>query len=144
VALVGCGGRDGPSREAFAAEAQEICARAAAITAPLERQVREAARLSEPEQVFERTEDLQRRLAAESARIADRLEAAEHDDEDDELHAWLATLRRARVAREKLADAYRDRDLEAIARTAAARDRLGQQADAWARRTGMPACAAVT
>ena len=138
-----CGG-GGPSRDEYAAEAQTICARAAATTAPLERQVREAARLSEPDLVFRRTADLQRKLAAESAKVADRLDAVRHDEEDEELHAWLATLRRARVARQELADAYGARDLEAIARTAAARDRLGQRADAWARRTGMPACATVT
>ncbi len=144
MALAGCGGRDAPSREEYAAQAQGICARAAATIAPLERQVREAARLSEPDLVFRRTAELQRRLAAESARITDRLDAVRHDEEDEQLHAWLATMRRARVARQELADAYGARDLEAIARTAAARDRLGQRADAWARRTGMPACAAVT
>ena len=144
MALAGCGGDDGSSREAYAAEAQTICAEAASTIAPLERQVREAAGLSEPDLIFRRTAELQRRLAAESAKIVDRLDATEHDEDDEQLHAWMATLRRARVAREELADAYDARDLEAIARTAAATDRLAQQADAWARRTGMPACAAVS
>ena len=144
AALAGCGGGGEPRREEFAARAETICAEVAGITGPLERKVREAARLSEPELVFERTADLQRRLAAETAKAVDRLEATPHDDEDDDLHGWLATLRRGRAAREDLAEAYRTRDLQAIARSASAADRLEQRADAWARRTGMPACAAVS
>jgi hypothetical protein len=144
VALAGCGGDDGPSREDYAARAQGICSEAASVTAPLERQVREAARLSEPDLVFRRTAELQRKLAAASAEAVDRLDATEHDEDDDELHAWMATLRRARVARQELADAYGARDLEAIARSASAADRLGRRADSWARRNGMPACAGVS
>jgi hypothetical protein len=144
VALAGCGGGDAPSREEFAARAGRICADAAGRIAPLERQVREAARLSDPALVFRRIARLQRELAAESAGAVDRIDATPHDEDDDELHAWLATLRRARVARQELADAYGARDLEAISRTAAEADRLGRQADSWARRNGMPACAAVS
>jgi len=109
----------------------------------LQRQVREAARMSEPSLVFRRTARLQRELATESAKVVDRVDATPHA-EDDEIDAWTATLREARAARERLADAYEARDLEAIARTAAAMDRLEQRADAWARGAGMPACTRVS
>ncbi len=143
VALADCGGDDGPSRADFAARAEEICAEVAAATTPLRRQVREVARLREPELVFRRTEELQRRLAAEEARAVDRLDATPHPEDDEEVHQWMATLRRARVAREALAAAYGAGDLGLIARTAAASDRVEQQADALARRIGTPGCTTI-
>jgi hypothetical protein len=143
VALAGCGGGDGPSRSDFAARAEGICAEASASTASLQRQIREAARLREPALVFRRTALLQGRLATETGEAADRLDATPHPEDDDELHEWMETLRRARVAREQLAAAYGARDLALIARTAAAADRLDEQADELARRIGMPACASL-
>ncbi len=143
VALAGCGGGDGPSRSDFAARAEGICAEASASTASLQRQIREAARLREPALVFRRTALLQGRLATETGRAADRLDATPHPEDDEELHQWMATLRRARVAREALAAAYGAGDLGLIARTAAASDRVEQQADALARRIGTPGCTTV-
>jgi hypothetical protein len=142
AAVIGCGD-EGTSREEFAARAQEICARGTATTGALQRQVDEAARLSDPALVFRRTAVLQRKLAGESARVVDALDATEHPPDDEGLHAWMATVRRARSAREELADAYGGRDLEEIARAAARVDELEQQADRWARANGMPACAEV-
>jgi hypothetical protein len=140
--VFGCGG-EGPTRGEFAARAQEICAQATATTRPLQRQLDHAARLSDPALVFRRTAVLQRELAGESARVVEALDATEHPEDDEGLHAWMATLRRARSAREELADAYGARDLEQIARTAAAMDALEERADRWARANAMPACAEV-
>jgi hypothetical protein len=143
VALAGCGGGGGPSRAEFAARAEAICGDVVRTTAPLQRQVREAARLREPALVFRRTALLHRRLAAAEARAADIIDATPHPEDDDEVRQWLAALRRARASREQLADAYGAGDLGLIARSAAATDRRQQRADALARRVGTPACAAL-
>jgi len=140
VALASCGGDGGASRADFAARAERICAGAGRTTAPLQREIREAARLPEPALVFRRTSLLQRRLALAEAEAIDRLDATPHPEDDEDLDGWIVTLRRARAAREELAAAYGARDLERIARTAAATDRLGRRADVLARRLGMPAC----
>jgi len=108
--LAGCGGGGAPSREEFAARADALCADGLRTTAPLQRQVREAARLSEPSLVFRRTAMLQRRLAAESAKVVDRVDATPHA-QDDEIDAWVATLREARAARKRLADDTNSWDL---------------------------------
>ncbi len=143
VAVAACGGSDGPSRAQFAARAEAICGDVTRTTAPLQRQVREAARLREPALVFRRTALLHRRLAAAEARAADVIDATPHPEDDDEVRQWLAALRRARASREQLANAYDARDLGLIARSVAATDRLQQRADALARRVGAPACAAL-
>jgi hypothetical protein len=106
--------------------------------------VREAARLTDPAVVFRRTALLQRRLAAESRRVVDAIDATPHPEDDDPLYDWMATLRSARSAREDLADAYGARDLRLIAGAAARVDRLEQRADAFARRRRMPACADIS
>ncbi len=94
--------------------------------------------------MFRRTASLQRKLAAETARVAEELDATPHPEDDEALHTWMATLRRSRSAREDLADAYGSRNLREIARAAAAVDRLEQRVDAGARRRGIPACAGVS
>lgn len=142
LALAGCGGDDGPSREEFAREADAICAPALVRLRGVKRRIDAAAAGADPDAIFTRSAGLLREGAGISRAAFDRIEALDqpggaHGDID----AWVASNRRQAVLTDALAAAFDVQDETRIARLSERVDALEERNNATARRLGMRSCA---
>ncbi len=142
AALAGCGD-DGPGREAFAREADAVCAPALAKLRAVRERVDATAAGADPDAIFRRTAELLREGAAISRATFDRIESLEEPaDGAGAVDDWVAANRRQAALTAELAAAFAAQDETRIARLSGEVDALDQRNNAAARRLGMRACAA--
>ncbi len=140
--LPGCGD-DGPSRAAFAREADRVCAPALARLRGVRDRIDEAAAGSDPDAIFARSAQLIRSGAAISRGAFDRIEALDPPaDGAEAVAAWIAANRRQAARTDALAGAFAAKDETGIARLSEEVDELDVANNAAARALGMRACAA--
>ena len=142
MVLAGCGGDDGPSRAAFAREADAICRPALQRLRSVRARIGAAAAGADPDAIFGRTATLLREGAGISREALDRVEALEDPEATrDEIGAWLASNRRQAALTDRLARAFEVQDETGIARLSETIDELEERNNATARGLGMRACA---
>jgi len=142
VALAGCGGGDGPTRAAFAREADAICRPALAQLRAVRERMNAAAAGADPDVVFAESASLLREGAMISRTTFDRIEELEEPGvARDEVGAWLASNRRQAALTDTLAAAFDAQDGRRIAQLSERVDELEEQNNATARSLGMRSCA---
>ncbi len=142
VALTSCGGGDGPSREAFAAQADRVCADAEHTASRYASLIREAQRDADPDRVFGAVAQLTERSAAAARPSLDRLDAlAVPADDRDAIKAWVAGRRRRQDLTGDLAKAFARRDEATISRLSQQIAALRDRDRAFAAEYGMVRCA---
>ncbi len=139
--LTGCGG-GGPSREAFARDADAICRPALAQLLTVKERIDVVAAGADPDVIFTRTAALIRRGAAISRATFDRIEGLQAPEgQRDAVNAWVAANRRQAALTDDLADAFAAQDQTRIARLSEEVDELDERTNATARGFGMRSCA---
>ena len=140
--LTGCGGEDGPTREAFAREADGVCRPALAQLRAVKKRIDAAAAGADPDVVFARSAALLREGAAISRATLDRIEALEEPSAmRDAVGAWVAANRRQAALTDELAAAFDAQDETRIAQLSGRVDELEDTNNATARGFGMRSCA---
>ncbi len=141
LALAGCGS-SGPPREAFARQADAICAPALGKLRELDASLAVAGADPEPDAVYAKSAALLRERVAVSRGAFDRIEALEEPAEGaDAIDAWVAASRRQAVVTEELAAAYAAQDQTRIARLSERADELEERNSATAAGLGLGRCA---
>jgi hypothetical protein len=142
LVAAGCGGDD-DARTRYARDAQRICRQADTALGPVRAEISRAQRLADSERVFSSLGRLIRERARTALGFVERLDALPAPGaQRDRLKSWIADLRRRAAMSGQLADAYGRKDTAAVATLAERIDALDQRTGAFARRFGMPACAA--
>ena len=140
--LAGCGGASGPSRAAFAREADAICRPALAQLRAVKKRIDAAAAGADPDVIFARSASLLREGAAISRTTLDRIETLEEPAEGrGAIDAWIASNRRQAALTIALAAAFDAQDETRIAQLSEEVDELEERNSATARGFGMRACA---
>ena len=140
--LAGCGSVVGPSRAAFAREADAICGPALVQLRAVKDRMDEVAGGADLDVIFARSASLLRRGAAISRATFDRIEALEEPGEGrDAIDGWIASHRRQTALTIVLAAAFDTQDQTRIAQLSEAVDELEERNNATARGFGMRACA---
>lgn len=140
--LAGCGGGGGPSREAFAQQADGICGPAIARLRAVERRLGAAGSKADPDAIYAESAALWRERVAISRQAFTRIEALEDPAEGtDQVDAWIAANRTQAVLGERLATAFDAQDQTRIARLSEQVDSMDERNAATAGALGMRVCA---
>lgn len=142
VALAGCGGGGGPSREAFARQADAVCRPALTELRAVEKRLDAVAAGADPDVIFARSAALLREGTAISRASMDRIEILQEPDAaQDKVGAWVASNRRQAALTDALAAAFEAQDDTRIAQLSGKVDELEDANNATARSLGMRSCA---
>jgi hypothetical protein len=144
--LAGCGGSGsggrGPSRAAFVAQADALCAPELKQLRDVRAQLDKAAGGGDPNVIFRRSAQLLREGAATTRATFDRIEALDRPPADRErVAAWIAAVRRQTAMTVALSGAFDRQDDARIAQLSGRIDAMADVNSGLARTLGLRACA---
>ncbi|MCW3017415.1 MAG: hypothetical protein JWO02_4507 [Solirubrobacterales bacterium] len=142
--IAGCGtDSGGPSKAAYAAKADQICADGNRAVKGFSKQIEAAQRGADPAEVFRELANLTREASDASQPYLDKLDALGTPNADrDALKGWIADQRRQQSLLAELGDAFEQRDEATISTLSQRIDALNTKNNTFAAKYGMAECAA--